>query len=367
MIRNYRFSFVLFVVALALTSGALDATSAFAQVTTGTPPFGSFSGAPDIIDNANLNVHWTFPMVHKPGRGRDFKFSLGYDTSVWFPTGSGSNISWNHLPNWSWPTNINGFAGQVAYQVTHTQTVIATCGPGGSQELEDLYTYSNWIYTEPNSTPHSYNGSASIAIYSGCSYTTNSTSLSETAHDGSGFQLFINPDANGPCSPCHVTDKIGEVFNLTDGRSTQETITDPNGNTISVNNLQFTDTLGQSVLSIAGQSPYPVKFTYPYRKSDGTTGSAAYTVNFKTYMVRTGFSCGIISEYGPISNALVDNIQLPNGRQYSFQYELTPDQTHYPGDVTGRLLDVHLPTSGTISYTYNGANGGATCSGCRTL
>jgi hypothetical protein len=41
-----------------------------AQVTTGLPPFGTFSGGPfDTVNNANLNVHFEIPVVNKAGRG----------------------------------------------------------------------------------------------------------------------------------------------------------------------------------------------------------------------------------------------------------------------------------------------------------
>ena len=44
------------------------ATSTPAQVATGTPPFGSFSGGPDIVNNANANVHFAIPVERKAGR-----------------------------------------------------------------------------------------------------------------------------------------------------------------------------------------------------------------------------------------------------------------------------------------------------------
>ena len=62
---------------------ALAVTSASAQVQTGTPPFGSFGGGPDVINLANLNAHWTIPLLHKPGRGTNFDYDLTYDSSVW--------------------------------------------------------------------------------------------------------------------------------------------------------------------------------------------------------------------------------------------------------------------------------------------
>src|SRR5215831_18090142 len=73
-----------------------------AQVATGTPPFGSFSGGPEVINNANLNVHWTIPVRHKPGRGTSFDYDLTYDSSVWSPVTSGGTTTWQPVSNWGW-------------------------------------------------------------------------------------------------------------------------------------------------------------------------------------------------------------------------------------------------------------------------
>ena len=53
-----------------------------AQVPTGTPPFGSFGGGPDIINLANLNSHISIPVLNKAGRGTNFTYDLSYDSSV---------------------------------------------------------------------------------------------------------------------------------------------------------------------------------------------------------------------------------------------------------------------------------------------
>jgi len=207
MIRTRRFFFLL--IALALTDQI-----ALAQVTTGTPPFGSFSGGPDVINYDNLNAHWAIPMIHKPGRGTDFSYVLGYDTSVWYPVGASGSQYWQPVANWGWPVDANGLTGQLTYWFTHTQTVIATCGPGGNQEIEDLYTYSNWVYTDPYGAAHTYNGSASVTVYSGCSYNTNSSSLFETAHDGSGYAYLSIRLLRGPVSPVTLAPKPERLSTL---------------------------------------------------------------------------------------------------------------------------------------------------------
>ena len=74
--------------ALLLVSGG-----AFAQVATGPVPFGSFSGGPDAVNNANLNVHLSVPVLVKAGRGLPLNYTLDYDNSVWWPAPSGADRS----------------------------------------------------------------------------------------------------------------------------------------------------------------------------------------------------------------------------------------------------------------------------------
>ena len=52
----------------------LLATDLQGQVATGTPPFGSFSGGADVVNNANLNVHVSIPVRVKAGRGMPFSY-----------------------------------------------------------------------------------------------------------------------------------------------------------------------------------------------------------------------------------------------------------------------------------------------------
>jgi len=94
MIRTHRSLLPLLAILLAFPSAAS------AQVQTGTPPFGSFGGGPDVINVANLNSHIAIPVLHKPGRGMNFNYDLSYDTSVWYPVTSGSTTSWQPVYNW---------------------------------------------------------------------------------------------------------------------------------------------------------------------------------------------------------------------------------------------------------------------------
>ena len=73
------------VLSLSILLASLAAAGAAqTQAITGTPPFGSFDGGPfDVIDLANLNVHFRIPVFSRPGRGMPFVFGLNYDSTIW--------------------------------------------------------------------------------------------------------------------------------------------------------------------------------------------------------------------------------------------------------------------------------------------
>ncbi len=138
----FRRQFLLFVL---LTALLFVAPSAPAQVQTGTPQFGSFSGGPEIINNANLNVHWTIPIRHKPGRGTNFDYDLTYDSSVWMPVTANGTTTWQPVS----ATTIPGWTGlipagnaYITYSVAYSQGNCWNNGPVTYQQ----WNYSNFVY-----------------------------------------------------------------------------------------------------------------------------------------------------------------------------------------------------------------------------
>src|SRR5205823_6003016 len=105
-----------------------------------------------------------------------------------------------------------------------------------------------------------------------------------------------------------------------------------------------------AVLTIDATNPSSVLYKY----ASPADPAAKVTVSYVSHMVQTAFGCGI-SEYGPLSNSLVDRITLADGSYYQFTYEATPG---VPANVTGRIASIRLPTGGTISYTYQGGDTG---------
>jgi len=90
-----------FLLLVLLTVRLFVASPASAQVQTGTPPFGSFGGGPDVVNLGSLNGHLTIHAMNKPGRGTNFTYDLSYDSSVWYPVTSGGATTWHWLSGWT--------------------------------------------------------------------------------------------------------------------------------------------------------------------------------------------------------------------------------------------------------------------------
>ena len=327
---------------LLITLLLIPAGIASAQVITGTPPFGSFGGGPfDTLDLANLNAHFSIPVVNKAGRGLNFVYDLGYDSSVWYPVTSGSTTSWQPVQNWGWIAQTQSATGSLNYTIT-----------GGCYYEYCSWAYTNFFYDDPFGAPHP------IPLTIGGQIQCNNVQLSSPylcpASDGSGYTLSIASD------PWAVINPAGQATappqNTNTGAAGK---TDSNGNQITVNSSGvFTDTLGQTVLTLGGSGTPSSPSTFTYTAPSGA--NPAYTMKYTSYTVRTNFGCSGVTEYGPTAQNLVTEIDLPDqsvnpADKYTFTYEATPG---YSGDVTGRLASVTLPTGGTITYTYTGGSSG---------
>jgi RHS repeat-associated protein len=330
--------------ALLLAFGLLAASPCFGQgPTTGTPPFGSFGGGPfDTINLGNLNVHFSIPVVNKAGRGMPFTYALSYDSSVWAPVTNNGVTSWSPTNNWGWHADTEVATGYVSYSYFSI-----SCNP---RLGEYKYTWTGFVYHDPFGTSHNILGYAEL---DDCS-SVNNRNLVGQAVDGSGYTVSFYVDGSGTNQ---VTSRNGSVITPPYGLSTgAATATDANGNQITADGTgKFFDTLSSTtpVLTVAGTSPKT--FTYT-----GPSGSGVYTMNYGSYNVKTSFGCSGVSEYtGTVP--LVSSIVLPDTSKYSFTYEISG------GYYTGRLASVTLPTGGTISYTYTGANKGIVCADGSTL
>jgi len=314
-----------------------------AQVATGTPPFNSFGGGPDIVNLANLNVHVPIPVLNKAGRMIPFAYNYGYDSSIWYPAGRSGNQNWEPVTNWGWMNLTQSATGNISYTATRGECKTAS----GGESLSET-TYSNWAYLSSDGTSHPFLGTTRV-LTGPC--TVESSSLTATAYDGSGYVLTAKGGSGTVTSPDGT---IGA--GVIPGELGTITLTDRNGNEITASGGVLTDTTGSTALTVTYAAP-PSSTTIVYTAPNGEP--ATFTIHYGTYIVRTNFGCSGISEFGPTTEYLVSSITLPDSTSYSFSYETTPG---YSEDVTGRLTAVSLPTGGSIEYAYTGSNNGIECS-----
>jgi RHS repeat-associated protein len=333
-------------IVLFALAALLVAIPSFGQVTTGLPPLNSSGRGPDIINFANLNSHITVPVFQKAGRGQSFSYSLNYDSSIWQPVTSSGIASWTVVTatNWGWTASMPK-VGHIAVNVSTSE---ATCYTNNREQQEETTVlYNDWIYYDGFGTPHPFSGHSTR--FWGC--TTGTTSFAGTSFDGSGYSISVNGFT--------VNSLIASNGAIINTSGLGAVLADRNGNEITEDaSGDLYDSLSATTpaLAVAGSgtpsSPYTFTYTAP------STGPAAYTMKYTAYTVQTHFGCSGITEFGPTSENLVSEIDLPNGTKYIFSYEATPG---YSSNVTGRLASVTLPTGGTITYAYSGGSNGITC------
>jgi hypothetical protein len=329
----------------------------WAQVSTGTPAFGSFTGTPDTVNLGNLNAHWDIPIRNKAGRGQNFTYDLINDSSVWYPVTSGSTKTWQPAINWGWQGLAQAGSVYATYNMTYSQ---GTCGQYG-QGWYKIWNYTSVALSDEHGVYHSFNASGTYFTSSGDTACPPNSGAQPSGTirttDGAGWILyfsisqgsmglsFYTPQGTYVNAPIYVNSVPPSPSGST---------TDTNGNVISWSNGSFTDTLGQLALGITGSAPSNTTLSF----ANNSGGYSTYTVSYVSKNIKTNFGCAGIGEYSASNVSLVSSISLPEGTSYQFTYENTPG---YSGYTTGRLASVTLPTGGTISYAYTGSNNGIEC------
>src|SRR5690348_14024478 len=111
---------ILYVVSLLIGTTGLGFAQAPGMTPIGTPPFSSLGGGPfDVINLANLNIHFTIPIRQKAGRGIPFIYNLQYDSSLWTPTGLTGQQTWQpSFGYWGWQGLLGAVGGNLSYSET---------------------------------------------------------------------------------------------------------------------------------------------------------------------------------------------------------------------------------------------------------
>jgi RHS repeat-associated protein len=332
-------------------------------VATGLPLFGSFSGGPDIVNNADLNVHYEIPIREKSGLV-PFYYILTYDSSVWHPVGTSGSQTWQFAPNMGWRVLTPVVTGSVTFSETQ-QSCFDRAG-----NMYYYNRYSNFSYTDPRGTVHpapsTFYVSDRYLVASQCRGGLPSAAQA-IIQDGYGYTINANIDRNDHDTtdyyPAVTLDtRSGGVISPTiapyEPNPQSPSVTDNDGNLISVSTSSgtttYTDSLNTTALSVSGSGIPASPQTLTYADPNGNV--SAY-VKYASYNIKTNFGCSGIADTS-FAWSLVSEIDLADGSKYTFGYEATPG---YSGYVTGRLASVTLPTGGAISYQYEGSNNGIVC------
>ena len=322
---------------------------------TGVAPFGSYSSTPfDTINNQNLNIYFTIPIVSSAGRGLPLTLSLNYNSQIWqpFSTWTPATDALGN-PTWGWQKDFP--AGGIVQFESDTSEPIK-CEPGG--QFYTVTYYSGFSFTDVLGTGHGF----PINFRQSQCPAQNGGTKTGYASDASGIYM----DATNP-NNITVKTKNGAIPINGNGSST-----DVNGNFVtktiqSSTETDWKDSIGNTALKIlyTGSSTNPTQIQYEFL--DGSGNYQTITLKFTQRNVHTAFGCSGVGEYSG-SVYLPSELDIPSPVSgtlvYSFQYEQYPANS---GNYTGRLQKVTLPTGGSYEYDYTGNNDGMNCSDGSTL
>jgi RHS repeat-associated protein len=318
------------------------------QPITGTPPLASLSGGPfDVINLANLDVHFSIPVFSRPGKGMPFSYDLAYDSLVWAPTGYSGNQVWTPASGWGWTALTSASTGSFS-----SHGLSFGCYSDAGTRVGTVWKWWSFVYNDPSGTSHPFPG---VIWYTDrpdiCDQYVESPILTR-ASDNSGYLLNVVFSGTTPVTE-KATTAGGVVLD-----TLANTVTDPNGNRISISNGVITDTLGTTALTISGTPPNNVTYTYSAPGANATVTVSYVQKNIKTCFNVSNPSIGEYTSSGTVP--LVDKVTLPDGTYYQLTYENTSSagSCTASGQVTGRIASVRLPTGGKINYSYTGTGCG---------
>jgi len=332
-------------------------------VAVGAYPFGSFSGGPfDQVNNANLNVQFSIPILRKAGATLPFTFSLGYNSSIWYPSSASGTTTWTPLNvqylGWSGLAENVGTGGYVSYSEMQYSCLIY-----GTQYYY-WWDYWNYVYHDSAGGSHPFNvATTTFSSPAPCGSDSNPHYAIGVATDNSGF--IINTSASSVTSPQGI--KFTVPFTNTAPSSSSASETNPNGDQISSNvsggTTSYTDALGMTALTATTTGSPVTQVTYTYSAMNDVQEHVIVKSSQKPIQTSFGCTSPYVAEFTGTADLITEidmaDVATNPSDKYLFQYEFTPgSSTTY----TGRLLKVTLPTGGTIQYSYSGGSHGIECS-----
>ena len=298
------------------------------------------------VNAATGDLHLEIPLGSFPQRGGShLKVSLMYDSNIWFATAGQPWNPWNvplaggapdGVPSsWGgWRLFTPVVSGYDAAEVDSN----STCHTDG----QPIWSYyQDWMSYGPDGTAHAFPIKTQYYWPTACNNQ--------------------NPPAGNPTGAAYALDGSGYYMSVTnyttatvyapDGtKLTGVSVEDTNGNEQSLNsNGGPVDTLNRTLVTISTGGNLLQWQTYQYNYFDvlnSQGGTSRYTATLEMINVHTNFGRTGFLEYSG-SIPVIQSIALPDGTNYSFQYDSGTTAGHY-----GLISSMTLPTGGQISYSY---------------
>jgi len=315
----------------------------------GLKPYGSYQGGnidSVSLTNGNLNLH--VPLVSYPQRGGklSLSFSLRYNNKGW--TSVCADYGFGIFCRWDW--------GGAGVEIVRDQTLGIQDNSAWFPLTRDpsVEHYVSIVYAVTSDGGMHLFGDAGESL------------------DASGIQSWGVPGTGWG-----VTDRAGvrHTLALVGSQGAPVSSEDPNGNKISVSSSGWTDTLGRV---IPGSAPTANEaFSHVYYESilpgvpwsdlspcpgaafariwnlPGPNGGAAPIVLcYADFALSTNFQIKDYAEATPFWNRMLSAVVLPDGTNWSFNY-----------NSYGDLSSITLPTGGIISYTWASSSNWGTWKG----
>jgi len=352
---------------------------------TGIVPYGTYEGGDiDHIDMSNGNVYLTIPLYSLPQRGSlSLSFSAPITGASNYTTSRscsqvGCRYNYN-LARYPGPTILFDQLAYLDGVNPNTNTIFGTtdffidagvkCGAGIA--CSNSYMDLTYVHRVKDSTGNIH--------YLG--YDPSTSFMTLRSADGSGYmEKLSDPNA-------YKNGAIGTLYDAKGIRYDTTGITDPNGNHITIASTSLTDSVGRIVprppsdygtatnLSSCPNLNNPdqpatsaITWSLP-GPTDISSGTVTYTICYTTFYYLTNFlkkggasvtkthpgapngpsMIDTYTEAGSIATA-IQSIVYPDGTAWSFEYDGSQSASTV---AYGDLVKIHLPTGGTIAYSYS--------------
>lgn len=372
------------------------------DMATGLSPYATYiPGEIDNVNPANGNIFIKIPLLGYPQKGGRLRLNyyIYYNDKQWqanlaevFPTYGSPYVTGHWTPAGSMPASGSDLVPSpsgayiardqfLGFGANYNQTLVQNVGGLGGNAIIESTTYlTKYVYT-PDGSLHYVGDGVNESVACGPIVSGGSC----PAVPGWGNDTFLNtyPATDGSGYDQNGHDPEGNA-------STSNSITDPNGNTITWSSAGWTDTFGRVIpgsTSGPGANEFPnatsgyyanapfdlipgtALSSVPWQCPSGTSaarswtvpasssngGSATYYLCYTYLSFQSAFNTGAnllagnqigsVPEGGSTSGLgqalLLTAIVLPNLNEYTFQY-----------DQYLSLVQLGLPSGGTISYTW---------------